>query len=134
MRAVTGRVHLKHWELVEHAIRVCGEDHVGIGSDCSITPLMITEDYRRTWHDFVSERMRLGIAAPGEDPNVFPFVPDFNSPRRLELIAQRQNGDYGSTHGQKSGGPPGAERRRVFLAHARPPTVFASLASDARTA
>lgn len=74
---------------IEHAIRVCGEDHVGIGSDCSITPLRVTDDYRRTWHDFVSERMRLGIAAPGEDPNVFPFVPDFNTPRRLELIAQR---------------------------------------------
>lgn len=74
---------------IEHAIRVCGEDHVGIGSDCSITPLTITEDYRRAWHDFVAERMRLGIAAPGEDPNAFPFVADFNSPRRLELIAQR---------------------------------------------
>jgi membrane dipeptidase len=74
---------------IEHAVRVCGEDHVGIGSDGSITPLEVTDQYRLTWHDFVAERIRLGIAAPGEDPNVFPFVPDFNSPRKLEQIAQR---------------------------------------------
>jgi membrane dipeptidase len=29
----------------------------------------------------------MGIAAPGEDEEVFMFVPDLNSPRRMEQIA-----------------------------------------------
>jgi len=50
---------------IEHAVDVCGEDHVGIGSDLSITPHTITDDYRRAHRAFVSERQKLGIAAPG---------------------------------------------------------------------
>lgn len=76
---------------IEHAIDVCGEDHVGVGSDLSITPHTVTDDYRRAHRTFVSERQRLGIAAPGEDPEIFFFVPELNSPRRLELIADRLN-------------------------------------------
>lgn len=72
---------------IEHAVNVCGEDHVGIGSDLSITPHDVTEEYKRDHRDFVSRRMKSGIAAPGEDPNVYFFVPDLNTPRRLERIA-----------------------------------------------
>ena len=32
-------------------------------------------------------RRRQGIGAPGEDENVFNYVPDFNSPRRMDQIA-----------------------------------------------
>ncbi len=73
---------------IEHAVNVCGEDHVGIGSDLSITPHDVTEEYRRDHRDFVSRRQKAGIAAPGEDPNVYFFVPDLNTPRRLEQIAE----------------------------------------------
>lgn len=72
---------------IEHAVNVCGEDHVGIGSDLSITPHDVTEEYKRDHRDFVSRRLKAGIAAPGEDPNVYFFVPDLNTPRRLERIA-----------------------------------------------
>ncbi len=72
---------------VEHAIQVCGEDHVGIGSDLSITPHVVTDAYRKKHRDFVTERQKEGIAAPGEDPNIFMFVPDLNTPRRMERIA-----------------------------------------------
>lgn len=72
---------------VEHAVNVCGEDHVGIGSDLSITPHDVTEEYRRDHRSFVARRQQLGIAAPGEHPEVYFFVPDLNTPRRLELIA-----------------------------------------------
>ena len=74
---------------IEHAVKVCGEDHVGIGSDLSITPHEVTEEYRRVHRDFVAGRQRAGVAAPGEDPEVFMFVPDLNTPRRLEQIADR---------------------------------------------
>jgi membrane dipeptidase len=72
---------------IEHAIRVCGEEHVGIGSDLSITPLELTPDFRQTHADFVRVRREQGISAPGEAEDVFNYVPDFNTPRRMDQIA-----------------------------------------------
>ena len=37
--------------------------------------------------DFVKARRAAGISAPGEDENVFNYVPEFNSPRRMEMVA-----------------------------------------------
>jgi len=70
-----------------HALDVCGEDHVGIGSDNSITPIELTPEFRQIHRESIMARRARGISAPGEDPDVFTFVPDINSPRRLELIA-----------------------------------------------
>jgi membrane dipeptidase len=72
-----------------HCINVCGEDHVGIGSDLSITPLELTAEFRKVHADFVKVRRARGVSAPGEDENVFNYVPEFNRPRRLELVAER---------------------------------------------
>jgi membrane dipeptidase len=72
---------------IEHAVQVCGEDHVGVGSDNSITPLDLTPAFRAEHADFVRARRRMGIGAPGEDENVFNYVPELNTPRRMEQIA-----------------------------------------------
>ena len=72
---------------IDHAVRVCGEDHVGIGSDLSITPLDLTPEFRAMHANFVAARKQAGIAAPGEAADVFNYVPQLNAPRRLELIA-----------------------------------------------
>jgi membrane dipeptidase len=72
---------------VAHAVNVCGEDHVGVGSDLSITPLELTPEFRAKHANFVQMRRAAGISAPGEAEDVFNYVPDFNSPRRMELIA-----------------------------------------------
>ena len=72
---------------VDHAVRVCGEDHVGVGSDNSITPLDLTPAFRSVHADFVRARRRRGISAPGEAEDVFNYVPDLNTPRRMEQIA-----------------------------------------------
>ena len=74
---------------IEHAIKVCGEDHVGIGSDLSITPHVVDEEYMRIHRTFVEGRIKAGIAAPGEDPAVPMFVTDLNTPRRMEQIADK---------------------------------------------
>jgi membrane dipeptidase len=74
---------------LEHAVNICGEDHVGIGSDLSITPLDLTGAYRQAHRDFVEARRARGTAAPGEDPNIYFYVPELNSPRRMELLARR---------------------------------------------
>jgi membrane dipeptidase len=73
---------------IEHAINVCGEDHVGIGSDLSITPHVVDAEYMRVHRTFVEGRIKAGIAAPGEDPAVPMFVSDLNTPRRMERIAE----------------------------------------------
>jgi membrane dipeptidase len=72
---------------IEHAVNVAGEDHVGIGSDLSTTPHQVTPDYERLHRQFVADRKRQGIAAPREED--YMFVTDMNSPRRLEMIADR---------------------------------------------
>jgi membrane dipeptidase len=72
---------------LEHAIQVCGEDHVGIGSDLSVTPIDGSDDYWSQHRAFVSGRVARGIAAPAEDPDVLFTVPELNSHRRMEMIA-----------------------------------------------
>jgi membrane dipeptidase len=72
---------------IEYAINVCGEDHVGIGSDLSITPHVVDAEYEARHRRFVERRKSLGIAAPREDD--YMFVKDMNTPRRLEAIADR---------------------------------------------
>ena len=72
---------------IEHAVRVCGEDHVGIGSDLSITPHVVTAEYEARHRRFVETRKQRGIAAPREED--FMFVKDLNTPRRLEQIAEQ---------------------------------------------
>ena len=72
---------------IEHAVDVCGEDHVGIGSDLSITPHVVNDEYLRVHRTFVEQRIKAGVAAPGEDPAVPMFTTDLNMPRRMERIA-----------------------------------------------
>jgi membrane dipeptidase len=72
---------------IEHALNVCGEDHVGIGSDLSITPIDGSEDYWAAHRQFVAGRIERGVAAPNEDPDILFNVEGLNSHRRMELIA-----------------------------------------------
>ena len=72
---------------LEHAIDVAGEDHVGIGTDGAISPLVLTEQVRRAHRENVEERRKAGIAAPNEDPDVFLYAPDLNGVRRFETLA-----------------------------------------------
>jgi membrane dipeptidase len=70
---------------IEHALDVCGEDHVGIGSDQGIVPLDVSGDFNERFEQVSARRSALGIAAPRED--TIPYVPDLNHARRLETIA-----------------------------------------------
>jgi len=73
---------------IEHALNVCGADHVGIGSDLSITPIDGSDEYWSKHREFVAGRIAAGVAAPAEDPDVLFTVPELNSHRRMELIAE----------------------------------------------
>ncbi len=72
---------------IEHALNVCGEEHVGIGSDQGIVPLDVGGDFAERFEDVSKQRIAAGIAAPREE--TIPYVPDLNHPRRLEAIADR---------------------------------------------
>jgi len=72
---------------IEHAINVCGEDHVGIGSDLSISPHIVTDEYIENQKKFAKIRNAAGIAAPREGELL--FVKDMNSPLRMEMIADK---------------------------------------------
>lgn len=72
---------------IEHAIDVCGEEHVSLGSDGIIPAIDLTPEYRKAFRAFVEERVKRGIAAPGESAEVVNFLPDLNQPDRFDRIA-----------------------------------------------
>ena len=71
---------------IDHAIKVCGVDHVGIGSDLSTTPIEETPEYLREAKAFVDAREKRGISAPDERRQL--FIPELNHPRRLEGVVR----------------------------------------------
>ena len=71
---------------IEHAVKVCGEDHVGIGTDGGISPIKFDAEYRKKFAAEVAERRAHGISAPGERPDVYTFLPDLNSVDRYARI------------------------------------------------
>jgi membrane dipeptidase len=72
---------------VDHAVGVCGEDHVGIGSDQGIVPIDDTPEYRRKLREEIEARRKAGVSAPGESVDRPPFIPELNVPNRMEAIA-----------------------------------------------
>lgn len=66
-----------------HALDVCGEDHVGIGTD-SMFFTVTAEDLKQI-AEAEAERKKAGVGAPGE--NRPPYLPDVNTPRKLEYVA-----------------------------------------------
>ncbi len=50
-------------------------------------PPVITEATRNSNREWAMERIRRGIAAPGEGPDVFPIVADYNDVGRYRRLA-----------------------------------------------
>jgi len=72
-------------EHLDHALKVCGADHVGIGTDGVLDIFPDTAEQRRAFAQDMANRKKLGIAAPEEDRP--PFSPDLNTPDRMRIIA-----------------------------------------------
>jgi membrane dipeptidase len=91
-----------------HALDVCGEDHVGIGTDVPF--FQVGEEDLKAMQKDTADRQAAGVAAPGE--NRPPYIPDLNSPRKLEKVAEalRRHG-YGRRTTEKV---LGLNFRRVF--------------------
>jgi len=80
----TGEELIAH---IEHVARVAGEDHVGIGTDNGVLPIQLDEASRKGMDDWTRERIKLGIAAPGEAVGVYTLVEAYNSIDRYRRIA-----------------------------------------------
>ena len=80
-------------EHIVHAVNVCGEDAVGIGTDGSVTAIDDLDAYRATLAEHVAERARAGVGAAGERADTFPFVVDLRGVDQfrtlMRLLEQR---------------------------------------------
>lgn len=76
---------------IEHALDVCGEDHVGIGTDGSVFPVPDLEKYMERQRTWVAERIKAGIAAPGENDGAPFLVVDLTGPDQFRKLAQLLN-------------------------------------------
>ena len=65
-----------------HALGVCGEDHVGIGTDVPF--FTVTQQDLDALEKDEADRREKGVNAPGE--NRPPYIPDINTPRKLERV------------------------------------------------
>lgn len=77
----TLEVYMAH---LVHALNVCGEDHVGIGSDALLTPFDTSPEAMARWNEDIARRKASGVGAPGEGPP--PFVIGLNRPDRMAVI------------------------------------------------
>jgi len=72
---------------LEHAVKVCGEDHVSIGTDGTLSPIELTAEFAAKFRENVRHRKETGIAAPYESEDGYLFASDLNTPRRFETLA-----------------------------------------------
>ncbi|MFW2851739.1 dipeptidase [Sphingomonas sp. TX0543] len=69
-----------------HALKVAGEDHVGIGSDALVGRFDTSPANMKMWNADIARRKASGVGAPGEGPP--PFVEGLNRADRMEVIAR----------------------------------------------
>jgi membrane dipeptidase len=73
---------------IEHALKVCGEDHVGIGTDGGPTQIDDLEAYKAALTKEHEERVAKGISAPGERADTHPFADDLRGPGQFRKLAR----------------------------------------------
>ena len=71
---------------IEHAVNVCGEDHVGIGTDGGTTGIDDMANYRGHIRKQIADRKAQGIGAAGENPDTVPFVADLEGPEQFHKL------------------------------------------------
>lgn len=74
---------------IEHALNVCGEDVVGIGTDGTISQVDDMDTYRIAFAKEVADRKARGIGATGEGPETYTFALDMRGPAQFHDLADR---------------------------------------------
>jgi membrane dipeptidase len=73
---------------LSHAVDVCGEDHVGIGTDNPMFGIEDNEETRKNQRNFYESRVKQGIAAPGEAADVLNMVEGYNDVLRFDRFTE----------------------------------------------
>jgi membrane dipeptidase len=73
---------------VDHIANVAGEDHVGIGTDNGVLPILLDAATKAKMDESERQRIKAGIAAPGEAVGVYPLMEDYNSIDRYRRFAE----------------------------------------------
>jgi membrane dipeptidase len=72
---------------VEYAANICGEDHIGLGTDNAVPALVIDAEALAAQKQRYEQRVGDGVATAGEGPDVFNYVMGYNTPRRFYTLA-----------------------------------------------
>jgi membrane dipeptidase len=72
---------------IEHAVKVCGEDHVGIGTDAGVAPVERTPEYEKDNREWVAAAVEDGVFDRGRPPDLYTFIPDLNQADRFDKLA-----------------------------------------------
>jgi membrane dipeptidase len=82
---------------IEYAINVCGEDHVGIGTDGSASPVDRTPEFEKSNREMIKRLVEDRIFDRGRPEDLYLFIPDLNHARRFEtlgaLLSRRGHSD-----------------------------------------
>lgn len=73
---------------IEHAIKICGEDHVGIGTDGPMSAVPNMAEFMEAQRQYIAQRRSQGIAAPGEREDAPFFVVDLQGPDQYRTLAR----------------------------------------------
>lgn len=82
--------HATGADLVRHMTHIrnlCGEDHVAIGTDGSLYKTVIDAKARAAQHKIFEERTKAGFAAPGEGPDVFNMIAEWDDEMRFKHLS-----------------------------------------------
>ena len=71
---------------IEHAITVCGEDHVGIGSDTPVAPMERTPAFEKDNRAMIADMKEQGIFAKERPEDLYLFIPDLNRADRYAVL------------------------------------------------
>ncbi len=71
---------------IDHAVNICGEDHVGIGTDGTVGQIDDLQAYEAVLAKEIAERRAAGISAAGERPDTYPFVVDLRGPDQFRKL------------------------------------------------
>ncbi len=86
-----GQAKLAHLvEHIDHALNVCGTEHVSFGTDgSSITGIDDMTAIRKIYSDFTQKRVDSGLAAEGERIENVNFIPDLTGPKMFYKLAKQ---------------------------------------------
>lgn len=73
---------------IVHAVDVCGEDAVGIGTDGGTTAVDDLGTYRAALAEHVAARRAAGVGAAGERADTYPFVVDLRGVDQFRDLAR----------------------------------------------